>query len=368
MRILNISAQKPDGTGSGTFLSQTVAAQVRAGHETAVICGVDAGDETSALPAATRVYDVRFNTPELPFHVCGMSDEMPYAATRYRDLTPAMEAAFERAFVGRLAQALDEFAPDVVICHHLYLLASIVREKVSGVPVVAVCHATDLRQMAMHGLEHDRIVGAMRRMDALFALHHAQVGQIVATYGVDPARVHVTGTGYDQHVFNETGPAPERIPGSIAFVGKVSFKKGVESLLAALDLIAPADVACPLSLTLRPLPTTRGSPHGSRSAAGPFAWPAACPSRSSCARIAQATSSASRASTRGCRSWASRRSRAAPSPSCATCPAFARAWSRCCRETPCAGLSRRRCLPLTRPTPRRCPPSSGDLPTRSLRP
>ena len=32
MRILNISAQKPEGTGSGTFLSQTVAAQVRAGH------------------------------------------------------------------------------------------------------------------------------------------------------------------------------------------------------------------------------------------------------------------------------------------------------------------------------------------------
>ena len=82
MRILNISAQKPDGTGSGTFLSQTVAAQVRAGHEAAVICGADAGDETSALPAAARVYDVRFNTDALPFHVCGMSDEMPYAATR----------------------------------------------------------------------------------------------------------------------------------------------------------------------------------------------------------------------------------------------------------------------------------------------
>lgn len=96
MRVLNISAQKPDGTGSGTFLSQTVAAQVRAGHEAAVICGVDAGDETSALPAAARVYDVRFNTEALPFHVCGMSDEMPYAATRYRDLTPPMEAAFER--------------------------------------------------------------------------------------------------------------------------------------------------------------------------------------------------------------------------------------------------------------------------------
>lgn len=36
VRVLSISAQKPDGTGSGTFLSQTVTAQVRQGCETAV--------------------------------------------------------------------------------------------------------------------------------------------------------------------------------------------------------------------------------------------------------------------------------------------------------------------------------------------
>ena len=250
MRILNISAQKPDGTGSGTYLSQTVAAQVRAGHDAAVICGVDEGDAITALPAEACTFPVRFNTPELPFHVCGMSDEMPYAATRYRDLTPGMEAAFERAFSTCLERALDEFSPDVVVCHHLYLLASIVRERVDGVPVVAVCHATDLRQMAMHGLERERIRAAICRMDAVFALHHAQVGQIVATYGIDPARVHVAGTGYNRHVFNQAGTAPRRVRGQVCFVGKVSFKKGVESLLAALDLIEPPDVPGGVSLVL----------------------------------------------------------------------------------------------------------------------
>ena len=35
----------------------------------------------------TAVFDVRFHTEALPFHVCGMSDVMPYPATRYRDLT-----------------------------------------------------------------------------------------------------------------------------------------------------------------------------------------------------------------------------------------------------------------------------------------
>lgn len=102
MRILNISAQKPDGTGSGTFLAQTVAAQVAAGHLTAVVCGIDDGDATDALPAQALVFPVRFNTSELPFHVCGMSDEMPYAATRYRDLTPQMVGQFESAFAAWL--------------------------------------------------------------------------------------------------------------------------------------------------------------------------------------------------------------------------------------------------------------------------
>ena len=102
LRILNISAQKPDGTGSGTFLAQTVAAQVAAGHLTAVVCGIDDGDATDALPAQALVFPVRFNTSELPFHVCGMSDEMPYAATRYRDLTPQMVGQFESAFAAWL--------------------------------------------------------------------------------------------------------------------------------------------------------------------------------------------------------------------------------------------------------------------------
>ena len=102
LRILNISAQKPDGTGSGTFLAQTVAAQVAASHLTAVVCGIDDDDATDALPAQALVFPVRFNTSELPFHVCGMSDEMPYAATRYRDLTPQMVGQFESAFAARL--------------------------------------------------------------------------------------------------------------------------------------------------------------------------------------------------------------------------------------------------------------------------
>lgn len=234
MRILNVSAQKPDSTGSGTYLSALVRSELAAGHEAAVVCGIDDGDPLDAVPAGAAVFPVRFRTEELPFHVCGMSDVMPYPATRYRDLTPAMEDAFVRAFARTVRGAVGEFRPDVVVCHHLYLATAVVREVVDGVPVVAVSHSTDLRQLRQHGLGHGRIVPAVRALDGVCALHDAQVAEIAEVFSIDPDAVTVVGVGYDPQVFHPD-PAVPRDPGSLLFVGKVCRAKGVPSLLAAVS-------------------------------------------------------------------------------------------------------------------------------------
>lgn len=233
MRILNVTAQKPDSTGSGTYLSALVASELAAGHEAAVVCGIDDGDPTDAVPRGAQVYPVHFCTPELPFHVCGMSDVMPYAATRYRDLTPEMAAAFERAFSSAVRAAVDAFRPDVVICHHLYLLMAIVRECVPGVPVVGISHSTDLRQLRQHGLARERVAAAASALDGIFALHGAQVAEIQEVLSVDPARISVVGVGYDPAVFHPD-PSVPRGPGSLLYVGKICQAKGVPSLLRAV--------------------------------------------------------------------------------------------------------------------------------------
>lgn len=248
MRVLNVSAQKPDSTGSGTYLSELVRAQVTAGHETAVLCGAAPGDAQELLPAQTAVYTVPFETPELPFRICGMSDVMPYPSTRYRDLTPAMLDAFERAFSARIAEALRDFGPDLVICHHLYLVCALVREAACDVPVLAVCHSTDIRQMETHALERRRIIGAVRKLDGICALHEEQAAEIARVYGVDPARVHVVGTGYDRHQFF-CDPLVERVPGALVYVGKICIKKGVLSFAYALARLAP-DVSRQVAVTL----------------------------------------------------------------------------------------------------------------------
>ncbi|MGN0071000.1 MAG: glycosyltransferase family 4 protein [Atopobiaceae bacterium] len=237
MRILNITAQKPDSTGSGIYLSEMVRSEVALGHRTAVICGINAGDGVSSLPGETQIFPVTFKTEELPFPVAGMSDTMPYEATRYRDFTEDMTERFERAFVSAIATAQAEFCPDLVICHHLYLVSALARETVASCPVVAICHSTDLRQLAQHPLERERIERDMRKMDRIYALHEAQKEAIERNLGVPSEKISVIGTGYNAHIFNEEPPAPRRDSHGIVYAGKIWKKKGVLSLMHALALM-----------------------------------------------------------------------------------------------------------------------------------
>ena len=242
MKILTISAQKPDSTGSGVFLAQTARRFKEAGHEVAVVCGVAPDDDpASSLAPGIEVHPVTFETDELPFPVCGMSDVMPYKATRYRDLSPEMVERFKSAFARVITEADACFGPDLVICHHLYLATAVARQVLAHRRVCAVCHSTDLRQLRSHALERDRIVSAVRRLDAVFALHAEQAEQIGLVCGIDADRIHVIGTGYDHRVFCRDASVA-RQSGSLVYVGKICFKKGVESLVRAVSLPIDDDV------------------------------------------------------------------------------------------------------------------------------
>jgi glycosyltransferase involved in cell wall biosynthesis len=229
-----VTAQKPDCTGSGIYLSQMVSALDRAGHEQAVICGI-AGTEEFEVAPGVQMFPVRFETEQLPFSVCGMSDVMPYKATRYRDLTPEMGSQFEDAFSGVVDKAYQEFGPDLVICNHLYFLTAIVRERIEDVPVVGICHATCLRQLATNPFQVERIMREIPRLDRIFALHEVQKQAIVDRFGVDGELVDVIGTGYDAEVFSRNDAIVRcDNPKRIVYAGKISNAKGVASLMRAL--------------------------------------------------------------------------------------------------------------------------------------
>lgn len=146
MRILSITAQKPHSTGSGVYLTELLNNWSLLGHEQAVIAGLYEEDE-AVFPEGTKLYPVYYKTDRLPFAITGMSDEMPYESTRYQDVTGEMLGQFREAFYEKVSEAVEGWKPDLIVCHHLYLLTALVREWYPEQKIIGICHGSDLRQM-----------------------------------------------------------------------------------------------------------------------------------------------------------------------------------------------------------------------------
>lgn len=235
MNILHIITQKPNSTGSGIYMSGMINGFDELGYRQGVIAGIDKLDNLECFNSNIKFYPVIYNTDELPFNVLGMSDVMPYDSTIYRNISLDMIDKLKIAFSKRIKRAIDEIKPDIVICHHLYLLTAYVREVIKEIPVVGICHGTCLKQIQSHNLEKDYIKTNIKNLDTIFSLHNEQKKDIINIFNVEPSKVFPLGSGYDENLFFDKKIDNEII--NITFAGKICKLKGVESLIKALDKV-----------------------------------------------------------------------------------------------------------------------------------
>lgn len=240
MRILSITAQKPDSTGSGVYLTELVKGFEKLGHEQAVIAGVTKEDVV-CLPEGVRFYPVYYKTEKLSFPVCGMSDEMPYESTRYCDMTEEMTIQFHNTFGQKVKEVVEEFKPDVILCHHLYFLTALVRELCPNIKVCGVSHGSDLRQIQKNPWQREYIKKNICNLDQIFALHQEQKEMISDIHGCQREKIEVIGTGYNSNVFLVSQePKKKNEKTRYIFAGKLSEKKGVMSFLKSISYIPNA--------------------------------------------------------------------------------------------------------------------------------
>lgn len=237
MRILSITAQKPNSTGSGVYLTELVKEYEMLGHEQAVVAGVYRGDLIE-LPDGVAFYPVYFCEEGLPYPIVGMSDEMPYISTKYCEMSPEMVEQFRSSFMSVIERAVEELQPDFILCHHLYLLTALVREHFPGRKVYGFCHNTDLRQMQKTDLEREFIRREIGKLDHIFVPQRAQEEGVLTLYPVDKEKITRVGMGYNNQIFHlaEESCDKEGVT-SLVFAGKIAEKKGVKSLLRAMALL-----------------------------------------------------------------------------------------------------------------------------------
>lgn len=247
MRILSITAQKPSSTGSGVYLTELVKCFEHMGEQQAVVAGVYREDQVE-LPPKVAFYPVYFETEKLPWPIAGMSDEMPYRSTRYCDMTEEMAREFQEAFLEVISQAVEELDPDLILCHHLYLLTALVRERFPKRRIYGFCHNTDIRQMEKTALKREYIARQIRELDGIFVPQKAQRTKVAKIYQAEQTKIWEVGVGYNSQIFRPVEDKEEDGMIRMAYAGKIAEKKGVFSLLRALRLLKVPEDRLTLSL------------------------------------------------------------------------------------------------------------------------
>ena len=238
MRILHVLAQLPIKTGSGVYFTN-------------VIEGLKQFDVKQAAVYATtseynfnfvdEKYEVEFQGKDISFPIVGMSDIMPYENTLYKNMTYDMMEEWQNAFRRKLEAAKEEFKPDVIITHHLWVLSSIVCDVFEDKKVIGVCHNTDIRQAEKNRIMKDNYVKNLGKLNKILALSSGVIEEISNVYNFPKERIVNIGAGYNEKIFYPVEKYEKHDNVKIIYAGKFDESKGFYELIKAFRLLEEKD-------------------------------------------------------------------------------------------------------------------------------
>lgn len=240
-KILHIISQYPGKTGSGVYLNSLIEEGDKRGHIQGLIYASNGEGYKNPYIEEKNHYSVRFNSEELPFPIVGMSDQMPYKSTKYKDLKKEGFLLWKNQFKKTIRKALEDFDPDIVFTHHLWGVSSLVNEvskdMASKALLVGFCHGTDIRQYKNLANWRNFVIEGCSQLDYIFALSEIQKDQINHLYNVDKEKIVVIGGGYNNKYFYPNDLYIDSLPYrpvKLIYAGKISSEKGI---LPAIDAV-----------------------------------------------------------------------------------------------------------------------------------
>lgn len=242
MKILHVLAQLPAKTGSGVYFSNMVEGFKKYKHQQKAIYARQGNFKWQVLEEEDK-YPVNFNQGTLPFPIVGMSDVMPYENTTYTSMTDEMIRIWKDAFKSRLLKVKEEFQPDIIFAHHLWMLSSLVREIFPDSKIVGICHNTDLRQASMNPELKKAHVKNISKLDLIFSASDQQKDEIVEEYGVNRENIVAVGGGFNQDIFYFPEEKKEDGKIRLVFCAKIDPSKGIYELIKVYKSLNIPDVS-----------------------------------------------------------------------------------------------------------------------------
>ncbi|WP_029408809.1 glycosyltransferase family 4 protein [Treponema pedis] len=248
MKILHCIAQLPMKTGSGVYFTTLVEGLAKKGHTSAVLYGTQkpfSENSFCSLFSESTNYNIKefrieFLTADLNFPIAGMSDVMPYTSTVYSEMTEEMFDIWIKNFKQTLLKAKEEFNPDLIITHHLFILTALVKKIFCDKKVIGVCHGTDIRQIKKNGrLKTTYIDGiqSIENLTAYLAVSPKDITEIKNIFSVPDKKLHLVGGGFNPKIFNNNTPHTFDGTFRLIYAGKISQSKGVFELAKTLPVI-----------------------------------------------------------------------------------------------------------------------------------
>lgn len=245
-RILHIISQYPGKTGSGIYLNELIRQGDKRGYEQGLIAAFSKKERDVDLNIPREYfYPVLFNTEQIPFPIVGMSDIMPYESTRYSEMTDEMLYMWKKEFKKTIKKAIDKFKPDTIISHHLWVLTSLVKKIAPDIRVIGICHGTDIRQFEKCPQYKQYVLEGCGQVDIVFSLNHKQRELIHKVYSIPMEKIVIIGGGYNEDIFYPSNSIYPQVLGNdsphtikLIYAGKLSFSKGVLSLIRAYNNLA----------------------------------------------------------------------------------------------------------------------------------
>ncbi len=240
MRILHVLSQLPQKTGSGVYFENIIDG-LKKYEDVEQACLYAATDDYNIdIMKLEKDYKVFFKNENLTFPIVGMSDVMPYESTLYSEMTDEMMESWETAFTEKLNLIKEEFNPDIIISHHLWILTSIVYDIFKGKKIVGICHNTDLRQSEKNKKMKEKYVRNIEKLDIIFSLSNSQKEEIIRIYGCDENKIIYLGAGYNEKIFYpmESYEKKEKNDIELLYVGKYDESKGFFELIEAFKIIS----------------------------------------------------------------------------------------------------------------------------------
>ena len=231
MKILHVICQKPHSTGSGVYMSELISSMTELNHQNAAIYAIENDEDIFYDEKIVKNYPVKFSSDNLPFNVFGMSDEMPYDSSQFKNMTEEIFDKYKSAFLRALKIATEEFKPDLIICHHLYITTAITRELVKDIRVVGICHNTDIRQFIKTHFKNDYIKENIKNLDCIFSPTKYIKEEIIDIYNIDENKIKILGTGYNHKIFYNMNKKKNLTKNRFIYVGKIAKAKGVLDLV-----------------------------------------------------------------------------------------------------------------------------------------